>query len=235
MATTIAALIVQVRAHLNEPTASFWTDAELTSILHNGVRDLWRAINDNFQNYFLTIDATNVSMAAGATTLTGVPADVSIVRLIEPRSLTSYPFVKFLHRPYDHPDFQAARAAGTFDPSQLGTIYFDISDAGAPVAAPTIRVAPSISAALLLTLGYVPTLKYSGVGAFTDNPVPGESDQALVNWGVAYARAKEREDRSPDPAWVQMYSAEKQNILTSLTPRQTQDETVAEGMFEDSW
>jgi len=235
MATAITALVAQVRSHLNETTAAFWTDDELTLILKNGIKDLWRAINDNFQNYFLTIDATNVSLAAGAYSLTGVPADVSIVRLIEPRSLTSYPFVRFLHRPYDHPEFQAARAAGTFDPSQLGTIYFDVSDAGAPVAAPTIRVAPAISAAMLLTLGYVPTLIYSGVGAFTDNPIPGESDQALINWGVAYARAKERADRSPAPAWVQMYSAAKQNILTSLTPRQTQDETIAEGMFEDYW
>lgn len=235
MATALTSIVAQVRSHLNEASASFWSDAELTLILKNGIKDLWRAINDNFQNYFLTIDATNVYLASGGSALTGVPADVGIVRLIEPRVLTSYPYLRFVARKYDHPDFQAARAAGTFDPSSLGIIYFDIVGAGGPVAAPTIRVAPTVSAQVNLTLGYVPTLIYDGLGAFTDNPIPGESDQALVNWTVAYARAKERSDRSPDPAWVQMYSAEKQNILTSITPRQTQDEDLSEGLFEELW
>ena len=50
-------------------------------------------------------------------------------------------------------------------------------------------------------------------------------------WTVAFARAKEREDRSPDPAWLAIYATEKQNILTRLTPRQTQEPEIVGDMF----
>jgi hypothetical protein len=49
---------------------------------------------------------------------------------------------------------------------------------------------------------------------------------------VAWARAKEREDRSPDPAWFATYSTDKQSLLTALTPRQEQEEEVVEGLFD---
>ena len=236
MATTLQVLIDQVRAHLVAPitTDLFWTDAELVAILNNGIKDLWKAINDDYQNYFLTVDITNVSLAASSNTLTGVPTNVGIVRNLEARDLSAYPYLKFEHRAWDHKDFVAARAQGTIESSNARLLYFDVTDAGSPVGAPTIRVAPKVSAALLLSLSYVPgltTLTASGT-----NPIPGESDQALICWGVAYARAKEREDRAPDPAWIAIYEkVEKAKLLVSLTPRQTQDEEVAEALFEEYW
>jgi hypothetical protein len=64
-----------------------------------------------------------------------------------------------------------------------------------------------------------------------NNPIPGESDQALIAYIVAFARAKEREDRSPDPNWIAVYANEKQSILTRLTPRQSQEPDVVEALW----
>jgi len=241
MATLLSSLITDIRSHLNAPSAGsgivnadlFWTDAELLSILNRGIKDLWRSINDNFQNYFLTNDITNVTIAASTSNLAGVPSDVAIIRFIGPRDPKTYPYLKFEYKNVDHRDFIAATTQGALDPTQARLIYFYISQAGAPVAAPTITIAPQVTSVVQLKLAYVPVL--SAVAANGNNPIPGESDQALISWGVAWARAKEREDRSPDPAWIQMYATEKQNILTSLTPRQTQDEEVTEALFEEYW
>ena len=51
-------------------------------------------------------------------------------------------------------------------------------------------------------------------------PLPGHPDYALMCFTIAYARSREREDRSPDPTWLAHYSSHKSNIIGSLTPRQ---------------
>ena len=98
---------------------------------------------------------------------------------------------------------------------------------------PTIYVAPKLSAAVNLSMTYVPSLAV--LTAISTNPVPGESDNAVIAWTVAYARAKERDDRAPDAGWLAIYGSEKQNILVSLSPRQTQEPVVATAMFEELW
>lgn len=233
MSTTIQTIVDIARRHLNEGSASFWSDAELVALWNRGARDLWRAINDNFQDYFLTVDATNVSAAASTEALAGVQTDVSIIRGIEPRVLSSYPNLHFRPKPYNHPDFQDARASTAVDPTQGGTIWYEIMGAGAPVAAPSILIAPLLTTAVPLRLVYVPTLTEKVIG--DPNPIPGESDNALVAWTVAYAFAKQREDQAPDPSWLAVYATEKTNILVSLTPRQTDEEDVAEALFEPWW
>jgi hypothetical protein len=233
MATTIQTLIDQARRHLHEATARFWSDAELVTHANKGIKDLWRAINDNYQDYFLTIDVTNVSLAANSASVAGLPADVGVVRGIEPRVRTSYPNLTFFAKDYMHPDFANARAQAAFDPGQGGTIYWRLMGAGGPVAAPTIQIAPQVSAAVPLRLIYVPTLAELALAG--NSPIPGESDQALIAWIVAYARAKERPDLTPDPSWLEVYSTEKKSILVSLTPRQTEDDEIAEALFEGYW
>lgn len=233
MATLLSALETEVRDQLQESAANIWTSAEIINHLSHGIRDLWRAVNDLHQEHFCTVDVTNVSLAASTGTLTGVPADCYRVHLIEPRDITSsgaYNRLMFSPRDLNHSDFQAARALGTADPGYGGPIFYAITAAGAPVAAPTIRVAPMVSAAVTLALTYVPTL-----GALTSastNPIPGESDAALIAWTLAFARSKEREDRSPDPEWLAVYATFKQVLLTSLTPRQDQEVTEVEGCFD---
>lgn len=233
MASTVASLITIVRRHLNETTADFWSDAELASLMNLGKNDLYRAINDNFQHYFVTVDTTNVTHVSGGLTLTGVPSDVGIIRSIEPSDLTLRPGLNYEFRDYNSIEFQRARAQSTQDPSFGLTVYYCPMGAGGPVSAPTIRVAPALSATIALRVTYVPTLAV--MGASDSNPIPGESDNALIAWTVAYARAKQTEDGAPDAGWLTLYGTEKTNLLVSLTPRATDDDTVAEAFFEDYW
>lgn len=139
----------------------------------------------------------------------------------------------FVPRDFNSKEFISARAMSSIDPANGGVLYFTLIAAGHPVGAPTVKVSPKLTAALNLRFVYVP-----GLGTLTaanNNPIPGESDNALIAWTIAYALAKEREDRSPDPNWLAIYATEKQNILTRLTPRQTQEPDIAEGIFEDLW
>ena len=232
MATLLSDILTQARYTLDESTATFWSDAELLSYAVNGVKDLWKAILDLNQGHFVVVDDSNVSLVANTSTLTGVPTSVFRVESLEVRDLTSANTVQnttFRSKPINHADFQSARSLGAVDPSGR-EIYFWLLNAGAPVGAPTIEVAPQISAALNLRLVYTQT-----IGALTsadNNPIPGDSDHALIAWVVAHALAKEREDRRPHPEWIAMYASDKKNLLTALTPRQTQDEEVAEAFFE---
>jgi hypothetical protein len=214
----------------------FWTEQELLDILILGAQDLWRAIVDLHQGHFTTIDATNVTLAANSSTLTGVPADCFRVLMIEPRDLTnssSNRFIYFKPKQYHGQAFQSARSLVAGTPAQVGTIYYDILNAGSPVAAPSIVVAPQVTSVVTLRLVYVavlPTLTESD-----SNPIPGESNNAMISWAVAWARAKEREDHSPDPAWFATYSTDKQSLLSALTPRQEQEEEVVESMFGEDY
>lgn len=231
MATTLDAIVARARVHLIEPSASFWSDAELVQHAILGVSDLWRSIIDNYQDYFLTIDETNVTQDAGATSLSGVPTDVFRVKGIEPRVMNDR---AMLYYPLDfsHPDFQRARAETATEPTNR-TVYYDLIGTAAPVGAPTIRVAPMLTAQLELRLIYIPTLP-TLTGA-SDNPIPGETDNAVMAWVIAYARAKEREDRAPDSEWLSVYATEKQHILQVITPRQDDENDFVEALFESYW
>lgn len=212
----------------------FWTEQELLDLLILGCKDLWRSIVDLHQGHFTTVDTTNVSLAASSSALTGVPADCFRVLMIEARNLatnSSTGGFYFRPKPYNSLAFQAARILTANLASGLTTaVFYDILNAGSPVAAPSIVVAPQVSIALPLTLIYthsLPTLVETD-----SNPIPGESDNALIAWCVAWARAKERDDRSPDPNWLTTYGTDKQALLTALTPRQEQEEEIAEGLFD---
>lgn len=239
MATLLSSLETQARRHVNETTASFWSSAEIVDICNKGIKDLWGAIIDLYQEHYLTVDITNVNIAASTATLSGVPTDVFRVALIEPKTTSitgSYRNIIFAPRDYNSADMKAARQLGDVDPTTDNVIYYALSGAGAPVGAPTIHIAPTLSIAIPageIRFVYNPTIADKIAG--DANPIPGESDNALIAWIVAYARAKEREDRSPDANWLAVYATEKQNILTRLTPRQTQEPDLVEPMFGSLW
>ncbi len=234
MATLLSSLETQSRRHLIETSASFWSSDELIDIMNKGIKDLWGAIIDLNQEHFLTVDTTNVSLAADTASLTGVPSDVFRVHLIEPSDTTVSPGqrILFVPRDYNSNEFTNARSLTAQDPNGGVRIYYTLTQAGAPVAAPTVLVAPQLTSALALRFVYVPIL--AAVTSGGNNPIPGEADNALIAWTVAYGRAKEREDRSPDPNWLAVYATEKRNLLVRLTPRQTQEPDVVEGVF-DVW
>lgn len=222
-----------VRSSLVEPTARFWTDAELVAWMTLGVRDLWKAINDNYQDYFLTVnEGGSVSQPANATTLSGVPSDVSRIHLIEVLDADSYNNVTYVPKRYEHPDFCQARAQSAVQAS-MQSIYYHVSQAGAPVGAPIVNVAPKVTTAIPLRLVYVPTI--ADLTTASANPIPGESDAAVIAWTLAYAIGKQSEAQQPDPGWLSIYANEKQNTLVALTPRQVQEPDVVEGMFDGYW
>ncbi len=237
MATTYQTIIDQARKHLNEATASFWTDAELLAEAQKGTFDLWRPIVDLKSEYYLTIDTTNVTMAANTGTLTGVPSGCYKIYLIEPVNNTEIgPNINLHFEPkeFNHPYVRAARASANIEPSNA-VIYYSITGQGAPYAAPTIYVAPKVTSAVSLRFVYVPVITTGDMEVGDNVPLPGEADNALVAWTVAYARAKEREERGPDPEWIQIYATEKQSLLNSLGKRQLQEPEYVDALWEDYW
>ena len=237
MATLLSSIETQVRRHLDESTASFWSSAELVDIMNAGIRDLWRDIVDLKEEHFLTIDTTNVTLAADTATLTGVPADVHKVYLIEALdtsdSSDNYGLI-FKPLDYNSVNFQSARSQSDISP-RGAVIYYAVTGAGAPTGSSStvIYVAPQVSTAVSLRFCYVPVL---AAKTTSDNvPIPGEADNALIAWTIAYARAKEREDRAPDGNWLGIYSTEKQHLMQSLGVRQLQEPKYVHGMFEEYW
>ncbi len=246
MATTpYTALIQAARFHINAARGSgasyktdkFWSDDELFNIALRGTTDMWGAIVDLHQEHYLTVDETNVSLASSATQLSGVPVDTFRVYMIEPLDPTVNQCA-FVPRPYNHIEFINARSQTvslSFEPTSGVNIFYDITGLGAPNAAPIILVAPKVSAAVSLRFVYVPTLNTQNMNLNSNNPIPGESDHAIIAWIVAYARGKEREDRSPDPGWLAVYATEKNILLTRMNPRQEQEARYADGMFDGYW
>lgn len=239
MATLLSSLETQARTTLLEPVASFWTSAELIAIANKGIKDLWGALIDLHQEHYQTMDVTNVTLAADSDVLANVPTDVFRVLLIEPKDVSvagAYRGLQFVPKDYNSQEFTSARTLGSVNALQSQVLYYTISQAGAPVGAPTIRIAPMLSAALAagtIRLVYIPTI--ADLTASGTNPVPGESDNALIAWIIAYAKAKEREDGAPDPGWLAVYATEKQNILTRSTPRQEQEPEYVDAMFQSEW
>jgi hypothetical protein len=239
MATALSSLETQARRVLQETTASHWSSAEIIDIANKAIKDLWRSILDLHQEHFLTNDITTISISASTGSLTGTPTDVFRVHLIEPKvtsSTGSYRGLIFVPRDYNSPDFIYARTLGDVDGTQDQVIFYCVTQAGAPVGAPTILIAPTLSGAIAagnIRFVYVPIL--AAKTAADDNPIPGESDDAIIAWIIAHALAKDREDRSPDPNWLAKYATEKQNILVSLTPRQTQEPEFVEPIFGGLW
>jgi hypothetical protein len=225
--------------------APFWTEDELHQYLVNGCKDLWKGIVDLHQGHFVrVVDPTTTpvgsmvypaGVSARMTLFTGVPTDCFRIMNIEPVDLGSTGSIVRFFKPkqMSSRDFQAARSMTTQDSAGYLTIYYDILNAGSPVGAPTVIGAPPVASAIPIRLMYVYTLPT--LLDTDDNPIPGESDNALIAWCVAYAKSKEQEtvNRVPDPGWLAVYNTEKQGLLVALTPRQEQEEEVVEGLFED--
>jgi len=164
-----------------------------------------------------------------------VPADVAIVLGIEPRTPASNVNCFFRPRNFFDPVFAQARTQDAEEPNGL-TIWYDLTGAGAPVAAPTVRVAPKVTTAIPLQFSYVPTLDASVITTASTNPIPGETDHMLKCWIVAHARAKENETRTPDATYLAMYSADRLELVASVLPKRQEDEPdIAGAMFEHAW
>ncbi len=234
MATPISQIQFLARQRLIEPTPRFWSTDEIDQIIIAGIKDLRRDIIDLKGEHFFRID-TNVVLPANSSTLQGVPKDLHKVYLIEPESTGSDSTNRglvFDPRDYNDEYFRSARSRSAIDPTN-DVIYYAITGAGAPVGAPVIRVAPQVTSEVALHFVYIPITEAITGDSYV--PIPGDADNALVAWTVAYARAKEREDRAPDPNWIAIYSTEKEHLLQSLGLRQVQEPQFAKAVFQDYW
>lgn len=220
---------------VNTSGGNFWSSEELLDIMKKGAQDLWGAIIDLNQEHYEEIDETNMSLAANSSQVSGVPARLFRISTIEPRDTSASGAsrnVRFTPAKTKDWQFEQARAAENADPNGDIELFYALRGAGSPVTTTTIEVRPKLTSALNLRVVYVPTLDWDSMTASSSNPIPGEADQALIAWCIAYARAKQREDQSPDPSWLTVYGTEKQNLLTRLTPRQTQEPEVVEDLFD---
>lgn len=240
-ATKVSDLLTQVRNQLVETTAKFWTDAELIAIMNNGQKDLWGAILDLHQDHYFRVNTTDVFLRANSDSLSGVPADCFRVLLIEPLDTSVSGVghaVLFVPKKYNHPDFIIARTQVAQDVDQLPArqIYYDIAGIGAPVEVPTILTAPEITADLAIRFAYNPSLPPLTTDPASVIQVPGEADNALKAWTLAYAMAKEapgsQGERIPNPGWLAVYATDKQSLLTRLTPREEQEPEVVDDLFQ---
>jgi hypothetical protein len=230
MATQLSTIISRARVTLLETTAVFWTDAELLAYANAGIKDLWKGVMDLYQGHIVTIDESNVSIAANSSTLTGVPTDVFRVEKLQPRTLNADNMgLVFKYRRIIDPDFVQAEALPPVQ-ARYNTIYYAILNAGAPVGAPTIRIAPQLQTDVSLSLTYTPTI--ADLASNANNPIPGESDEAIKDFIIAWARAKERPDGMPDPEYISLYATEKTNLKIALTPRSVQEPDYVMGMWE---
>lgn len=234
-ATTLQVIIDRARKHLRETTARFWTDAELLVHALHGCNDLWKMLMDLHEEHEMEIDDTSVSLGASASELIGIQTNMFRILSIEARDLTpgsSNSGLEFVPRDWNHPEFTNARRRGAVSPSDNTLVYTVIGE-GPPVNLLRVRVAPQVSSAVDLTVAFLKTHNATALGS--PNPIPGESDLALEAWVVAYGRAKEREDGSPDPEFLAIYANEKNNLKPAMSPRQEQELEMVEGLFEGQW
>lgn len=234
MATLVSAIRTKVRLRLEEPVAKFWSNEELDDIIIDGTRDLWRDIADLKAEHFMATPE-DVVLQANSAVLTNVPVDVHKIIMIAPLDLTSNSAnngLIFKPADFNSDNFQSSLSRSAIDPAN-DCVYYAITSQGSPVGAPIIRVAPKVNSDVALAFAYVPTLPAMTSGSIV--PIPGEADNALVAWGVAFARAKEREDRAPDANWLSIYATEKTHLLQSLGLRQYQEPSFSQALFESYW
>ncbi len=243
MPTPLSTIVANARVHLRAPTVqtgsvsadTFWTDSELLAHTIRGCRDLWRSLVDLHQDHFLEI-VTTPTIAASGDRIIGVPKNVMRPILIQPADTSdtgNNRTLKFTPAKYNSTEFRRALAMSPLDPTQDGEVFYVITKAGSPVAAPEILIAPLLSQAMAVRIAYIPTLQ--PLSADSINPIPGESDLALEAFTTAYALAKQDPDNKPDTTWMAVYGTEKQSILIVSEPRQDQQPRVVRGVFDDSF
>lgn len=243
MPTPLSTIVANARVHLRAPTVQtggiaadlFWTDPELLTHAIRGCRDLHRSLVDLHQDHFIEI-VTTPNIAASGDRIIGVPKDVLRVLLIQPSDTSdtgNNRTLKFTPAKIQSTEFRRALAMSPIDPTQDGEIFYLITKAGSPIAAPEILIAPRLLSAITLRFAYIPTLPPLSIDSM--NPIPGESDLALEAFTTAYALAKQDPNNTPDTTWMAVYGTEKQSILIVSEPRQEQQPRVVRGVFDDSF
>lgn len=213
----------------------FWADDELLAHTVAGCKDLWRAVVDLHQDHFVRIN-TSVVLPADADALVGVPPDLFRILFLQARVTNDGATrpLRFRRASLTSIDFTAAMMRASIDPNGAGgLVYYALVNAGSPVMTPEIHTAPQVGGDVPIRLVYVPTLPT--LTAESINPIPGESDHALMAWTAAYALGKQNPDGTltPDTTWLQVYGTEKESIKVVVEPRDASSPSIVRGVFDD--
>jgi len=241
--TKLGAIVARTRTQILAPLVQsgaispdqFWDDDELLAHTVAGCKDFWRALVDLHQDHFVGINTT-VVLPAAADAFVGVPPDLFRILLLTPRDASDYNRpIRFQRASLTSLDFTSALERAALDVSTGGIVYVALVNAGSPVMTPAIYNAPRVGSDIPCRLVYVPTLPVLTADSF--NPIPGESDHALMAWTAAYALGKQQDDGSfaPDTTWLQVYSTEKESIKVVAEPRDASSPSIVRGVFDDTY
>lgn len=223
-----------VRDRLDESTAAFWTNAQLTRYINRAKDRVWNRVKALNDDYFTvtrvstdgsltilgeTYAATSFQIVAGTRDYT-LPPDFSEMKLINVTT-SGYEDVRFVYRDLTHPDM---RGALEITDNQVPNIfYFDI------IAERTMRIAPLSDTTLDLRMTYVQY--FADLSADTDQlTMPHPLYLAVEAYSVAQALMQ---DRNPDAAAAK---ADGDSIIAEMFGahhRQTQDPEHAVGYLAE--
>lgn len=193
---TLAELRLAVRNVCDEPSASFWSESQLTSYINRAKDRVWQEVNKLRDDYFAldrtSLDGTvtifgasyatsSFAIVAGTRTYS-LPPDMNTIRLIECITST-YEDVSFAYRGLDHPDMIAARAI--VDRMPPTCFYFHV------LSERTLTIAPLSDTALDLRLIYIPII--ADLSAESDElEMKHPLYEAVVCWAASLALRQDR-------------------------------------------
>ena len=233
---TLSAMRTAVRDNLDEDTASFWTNPQLTRMINRAKDRVWVEVRKLKDDYFLlnrsSTDGTvtilgesyatsSFQIPSGNTFTRTLPPDFSEMKRIE--VITSdYEDVQFFYRDFADFNFRSLRAI-TSDQTP-SSFLFDI------VAERTLAYAPRSSIALDLRLWYVPILAdLSDDGNEMEMPHP--LYLAVESYATATAQIKDRDGNAA--VWENRAKAHIAEMFGGHA-RQTQDPEFVD-IFLSEW
>jgi hypothetical protein len=230
---TVTQVLLDVRSNLDEASASFWSDTQLTAFINHAYHLVWMEVKRIKADYF-TVERTSLDGSitilgetyatssfalVASTTRYTLPPDVAEVKNLE--CITSgYEAVLFTFRDQTDPQFQALRQwADAVEPTGF---LVDLTGER------TMVIAPKPNRALDLRLTYVPILDNLTTGTDTLQ-LPHPLWLAVVDYATARAMRMDR-----DPSFVMWEQAGAGHISRWIGShaRQVQDPEYVRGTFE---
>ena len=225
MSITLADLRLQVRGHIDEPTANYWSDLELNGYINRRQLDLWKKIYQLRKDYWLSDAGVDLPITVGKykyQTADGMPADLFRVTAI--RTITT--------------GFQDVMWQNV-DPSSA--IFIDGLRTDAPITYPytimyalrknnTLWISPIPQSALTAHIDYIqlPTAVSADIDTFL---IP----DPFIDY-VEYMAAADALSKGPvgdSVGWQQKAAEAWKDVQLALdTPRTDQGPDLVIGMFE---
>lgn len=228
MAQTLLQVRTSVRAHIDEPTANYWTDAELNGLIDSRQRSLWRKILALKKDYWLTTATLTVS--SGTFTYTGgdgsgMPTDIWRVESI--RTLTSG-YQGLLWTPADaNSDIFLAGLNTDFPVSSPYQILYAMRNIT------TLAISPIPQQAMSALINYIqqPTVMSSDTDTFL---IP-DTFVDYVEYGAA-ADALSKGPVGDSVGWAQKAGESWKEIMEALdTPRSSQGPDLVQDFGTGGW